>query len=115
MKTMTVRMSATPLTALLTGAWTVSGMSFGGWLEAAFPPSPIWHNVLFACNALAFFFIPCFIFVVGEDISEMRSNTPFSNRYWSAMRRIAFRMLCWLLGGALVGAIFSAMSFFKAG
>lgn len=85
-----MRITATPTTATLTGVWTVVGLS-----------SAFFQTLPFFLTALIFFFGPVFLFVIGPD-SLKQTVTPQRSQL-DIVKPVWLRMLCWFLGGALLG------------
>ena len=98
--------ATTRLTAALTGAWTTLGIgTFEIW-EKHHPLGTMAHNIAFLSIAVAFFFVPCFLFVIGPQSMRFGIRDILTKEYWVDFRQVAIRMVCWLVGGGLFGVVY---------
>ena len=97
---------ATPISASLTGGWTVAGIGTFELWEKSHPLSVTTHNVAFLALCIVFFVVPVIFFVVGRQVMHFRVRDIFSATYWRAFGNVALRGLCWLAGGAVFGIPF---------
>jgi hypothetical protein len=97
---------ATKVTAALTGAWTVMGMStYVMWAEHQAPGATT-NTVGFFLAALVFLLAPCILFVAGPQWFKFGLRDTFSAEYWKAFRQLGIRGLCWFFGGSAFGAVY---------
>ncbi|MEO6918594.1 MAG: hypothetical protein ABI171_06140 [Collimonas sp.] len=96
----------TQKTAALAGIWAAFGfVPVEHWMDQSHM-STLHHNVLMLFMMLAFLFVPALYLVIGRDNRFSRTwlmDPEERARYWIVCKR----MLCWLLGAALFGTIWS--------
>ena len=97
---------ATPLSAALTGGWTVAGMGTFELWENSHTLDVTTHNVAFLALCIVFFVVPVIFFVVGRQVMHFRLRDIFGAAYWRAFCNVALRGLCWLAGSAVLGIPF---------
>ena len=98
--------AATRLTAALTGAWTTLGVgTFEIW-EKHHSLETTAHNVAFLAIAVVFFFVPCFLFVIGPRSVRFGIRDIVTREYWVDFGQVGIRMVCWLVGGAVFGFVY---------
>jgi hypothetical protein len=94
---------ATPVSAALTGGWTVIGMGTFELWEKSHPLDVTTHNVAFLALGIVFFFVPVVFFVIGPQVMHFGVRDIVSATYWRAFGKVALRGFCWLGGGAALG------------
>jgi hypothetical protein len=104
---------ATPATAGIAGAWLGLGMqSIENWRDAHPLPAGS-HDVLFFSGLLVFFLVPALLLVFGAHYLKVALPWPqslFTQAYWTEMKAIFLRALCWLFGAAAAGSLVSLLS-----
>lgn len=93
-----MKLEATPTSAVFAGVWLVLGTVLRQSLEQAFSLGTLTSDFAFLAFAIAFFFVPGYLFVFGtHDVPLMRRNA-FNRTYWKAFGALAVRLVCWFLG-----------------
>jgi hypothetical protein len=98
---------ATRATATLAGMWTSAGLgTFEVWAHNH-PQDVLVNRVLLAATAVVFFYGPFFLFVAGPLQRRLGVRHVFTREYWADYPSFCIRGVCWFLGAATGGVVYS--------
>jgi hypothetical protein len=105
-----MHIEASHKSAAIAGAWTVFGLvPFEMWMDHHKTPSVLANNVLWLAATAVFFFVPCYLLVLGHG------NEPFSRTWFLDPEErarygvIVKRVLIWFVSAGAVGVVWSAV------
>jgi hypothetical protein len=100
---------ATRKSAALSGMVVGFGMpALDAFQSAAQVPASV-AQLQFAVALGVFFFLPVVFFVAGTEILTFGFKDVFRKHYWLAMKELAIRGFCWLMGGGFAFAVLAAV------
>jgi hypothetical protein len=108
-----MQIQATIRSATYTGMWSALGIiPFEWWIDHHKNFHVLLSNALWLVAIAAFFFIPFYFFVIGQDAGPFTRLWFLDRTQRQAYFVVVKRMLYWFLGAASFGAIWSiALSF----